>query len=193
MHSSPPLYPRSLAPAIKRAMADTPAVCLAGACQTGKTTLVRAMMPERPYFSLDHAPFLDAAKVDPSGVVASLPRKVTIDEIQRDPELLLAIKMAVDMDRLPGRFVLTGSANLLSLPTVTEPLAGRMETLHLMPLAESERRPGRFLCDRLEGTIQPASASGRQLPSPEDLGKRCLVAGGYPEPLSRGPDRARQW
>ncbi len=189
-----PLYPRSLVPAVKQALADTPVVCLAGARQTGKTTLIRAMMPERAYFSLDDAPFLDAAKADPAGVVAALPRMVAIDEIQRAPELLPAIKLSVDMDRAPGRFVLAGSANLLLLPMLAESLAGRMETIRLMPLAESEkeRKPGRFLRDLLAGAIKPAFASERRHACPIDLGDR-LVKGGYPEPLARRPARARRW
>ena len=137
---------------------------------------------------------LSAAKGDPAGFVAALPREVTIDEIQRAPELLPAIKLSVDLDRLPGRFVLTGSANLLLLPAVTESLAGRMETARLMPLSEAEkqRRPGLFLTDLLRGDITPALHAGVHAPHPADLGRR-LVSGGYPEPLARSPARARQW
>lgn len=194
MFDSPALYPRPLAAVLLEALADTPVVCLTGPRQSGKTTLVRAMMPKRPFFSLDHPPYLSAAKGDPAGFVAALPREVTIDEIQRAPELLPAIKLSVDLDRLPGRFVLTGSANLLLLPAVTESLAGRMETARLMPLseAEKERRPGLFLTDLLRGDITPALHAGVEAPDPADLGRR-LVSGGYPEPLARSPARARQW
>ena len=194
MFDSPALYPRPLAAVLLEALADTPVVCLTGPRQSGKTTLVRAMMPERPFFSLDHPPYLSAAKGDPAGFVAALPREVTIDEIQRAPELLPAIKLSVDLDRLPGRFVLTGSANLLLLPAVKESLAGRMETARLMPLseAEKERRPGLFLTDLLRGYITPALHAGVKAPDPVDLGRR-LVSGGYPEPLARSPARARQW
>ena len=194
MVDSPALYPRPLATVLREALADTPVVCLTGPRQSGKTTLVRAMMPERPFFSLDHPPYLSAAKGDPAGFVAALPREVTIDEIQRAPELLPAIKLSVDLDRRPGRFVLTGSANLLLVPAVTESLAGRMEIAQLMPLSESEkeRRPGRFLADLLGGGITPALHAGARPPNPADLGSR-LVTGGYPEPLGRSPSRARQW
>ena len=194
MFDSPALYPRPLVAILREALADTPVVCLTGPRQSGKTTLVRAMMPERPFFSLDHPPYLSAAKGDPAGFVAALPREVTIDEIQRAPELLPAIKLSVDLDRRPGRFVLTGSANLLLLPAVTESLAGRMEIARLMPLSESEkeRRPGHFLADLLAGAITPALRAGGQAPNPADLGGR-LVSGGYPEPLARSPTRARQW
>ena len=194
MFDSPTLYPRPLVSVLREALTDTPVVCLTGPRQSGKTTLVRAMMPERPYYSLDHAPYLAAAKADPAGFIAALPSKVAIDEIQRAPELLPAIKLSVDRDRRPGRFVLTGSANLLLLPTVTESLAGRMEIARLMPLAESEkqRRPGRFLADLLEGAVTPALRPGRPETDAHDLARR-LVSGGYPEPLGRGPARARQW
>ena len=194
MFDSPPLCPRPLASVLQDALTDTPVVCLTGPRQSGKTTLVRAMMPDRPYFSLDHPPYLSAARADPAGFVAALPREVTIDEIQRAPELLPAIKLSVDLDRRPGRFVLTGSANLLLVPTVTESLAGRMEIARLMPLseAEKERRPGLFLADLLAGAMTPALRAGDQLPDPADLARR-LVSGGYPEPLARSPARARQW
>ena len=179
---------------LRQALADTPVVCLTGPRQSGKTTLVRTMMPERPFFSLDHAPYLSVAKADPVGFVAALPREVTIDEIQRAPELLPAIKLSVDQDRRPGRFVLTGSANLLLVPTVTESLAGRMEVARLMPLSESEkeRRPGHFLSDLLAGAVTPVLRSGGDMVDPGGLGQR-LVSGGYPEPLARSPARARQW
>ena len=194
MFDSSALYPRPLATVLHTALADTPVVCLTGPRQSGKTTLVRALMPERPYFSLDHGPYLAAAKADPAGFVAALPREVTIDEVQRAPELLPAIKLSVDLDRRPGRFVLTGSANLLLLPAVTESLAGRMEIARLMPLseAEKERRRGLFLADLLAGAITPALRAGGHLSNPADLARR-LVSGGYPEPLARSPARARQW
>ncbi len=194
MFDSPELYPRPLAAVLREALDDTPVVCLTGPRQSGKTTLVRALMPDRPYFSLDHGPYLNAAKSDPTGFVAALPRRVTIDEIQRAPELLPAIKLSVDMDRRPGRFVLTGSANPLLLPSVTESLAGRMEVARLMPLSEAEkdRRPGLFLADLLAGAIVPALRAGDHLPDPADLARR-LISGGYPEPLVRTPARARQW
>jgi predicted AAA+ superfamily ATPase len=78
-----------------------------------------------------------SAKEDPTGFIRSIDC-VVIDEIQRAPQLLLAIKKSVDEDRRPGRFLLTGSANLMALPTVADSLAGRMETLHLLPLSQSE-------------------------------------------------------
>lgn len=187
------LYPRLLEPTLEAALADTPVVCLLGSRQSGKTTLSRMLSPDRPLISLDEETYFQTAKLDPEGFVNSLPNAVTLDEIQRVPELLPAIKLAVDRQRKPGRFLLTGSANLLLLPQVTESLAGRMETVFLHPLteAEKERKPGTFLKCFLERALQ-ASISGGPPVDPPSLAER-LVAGGYPEPLTRPPQRARQW
>ena len=186
-------YPRHLVPEVQAALADTPVVCVLGPRQSGKTTLVRQLAPERAYFSLDDGRYHQAAVDDPFGFVASLPREATVDEVQRAPGLLPAIKLAVDNDRRPGRFLLTGSANLLLLPTVTESLAGRMEIIQLHPLTEAEksRKPGRFLADLLSGPLKPRFAGMQDDPRPT-LAER-LVAGGYPEPLTRSPLRAQQW
>ena len=193
MDANRSLFPRSLEPVIREALADTPVVCLLGPRQCGKTTLVQQLAPNRAFVSLDEHNYHQTALADPAGFVASLPETVTLDEVQRVPALLPAIKLAVDQDRRPGRFVLTGSANLLLVPTVTESLAGRMEMAQLHPLTESEkaRAPGRFLSDLLNGAIKPgirpeAAPEGPSLPD-------RLVAGGYPEPLTRTPVRSRQW
>ena len=193
MDASRSLFPRSLEPVIREALADMPVVCLLGPRQCGKTTLVRQLAPDRAYISLDEHNYHQTALADPAGFVASLPDAVTLDEVQRAPALLPAIKNVVDQDRRPGRFVLTGSANLLMVPTVTESLAGRMEIAQLHPLTESEkaRAPGRFLSDLLNGAIEPGirQEATPEAQSPQDR----LVAGGYPEPLTRTPVRSRQW
>ena len=133
------LFPRRIEPRIAEAMLDTPVVLLAGPRQAGKTTLVRQIAEQQGlrYLTMDDGLTLLSAREDPVGMVRSLDRAV-LDEIQRAPELLLAIKKSVDEDRRPGRFLLTGSANLMALPTVADSLAGRMETLSLLPLAQSE-------------------------------------------------------
>ncbi len=181
-------YPRKIGPRIAEAMADTPVVLLAGPRQAGKTTLVRQLSGSGArYLTLDDALTLMSAKEDPVGMIRSLDRAV-IDEIQRAPSLLLAIKKSVDEDRRPGRFLLTGSANLMALPTVADSLAGRMETLLLLPLSQSE----------IEGqsTNWLDSVFAGQIPRPgtkalgSDLVDRVL-SGGYPEALSRSTPRRR--
>ena len=132
------MFPRQIQPRIEEALTDTPVVLLSGPRQAGKTTLVRKLSGEgRKYITLDDELALMSAREDPTGFVRSLDCAV-IDEVQRAPGLLLAIKKSVDEDRRPGRFLLTGSANLMTLPTVADSLAGRMENLLLLPLAQCE-------------------------------------------------------
>ena len=187
-----PLFPRSLTAAVQTALADTPVVCIAGARQSGKTTLVRGLEPARPFYTLDEGRYHHTARLDPDGFIAGLPEFVTIDEVQRVPDLLRAIKLSVDRNRRYGRFLLTGSANVLTVPGVSESLAGRMEIVVLHPLteAEKERRPGRFLAQLLAGDLgtQNQAASTDSVPLVERL-----LQGGYPEPLIRSPRRTRQW
>ena len=184
--------PRSLAGSISEAMADTPVVCLLGSRQCGKSTLATRLEPDRLFVSLDESRYLDVASGDPDGFVRSLPRRVTIDEVQRAPGILRAIKRSVDLDREPGRFLLTGSANLLLLQGADESLAGRMEVERLQPLTESEkeRSPGGFLQALLKGELEPAIRGEQGVDG--SLADRLLV-GGYPEAARRAPARAREW
>lgn len=192
MDASQP-YPRLLAASLKTALKDTPVVCLLGPRQSGKTTLARTLEPKYAYVSFDDPATLGFAQEDPGGFVAALPERTILDEVQRVPELLRPLKLAVDKDRRPGRFVLTGSANLLLLPKLGDSLAGRMEVLHLQPLtaAEQARTKGQFLAALLEGALKPKIAS-HVLEAPTELARR-VVGGGFPEPLSRSPARARAW
>jgi uncharacterized protein len=109
---------------VRIALADTPVVCVLGPRQAGKTTLARMFEPQYGYVSLDDPAALAFAESDPMGFVSALPDPVILDEVQGVPELLRAIKLAVDNDRCPGRFLLTGSANLLLLPRLGDSLAG---------------------------------------------------------------------
>jgi predicted AAA+ superfamily ATPase len=142
---------------------------------------------------LDDDQLAETAATDPGGFVRGLPERVTLDEVQRVPEILRAVKVAVDADRRPGRFILTGSANLLLLPRASESLAGRMEILRLHPLTESEkeRTPGKFLSTLLAGQLAPEIREASQL-DPLDLPHR-LLTGGYPEVRARSPQRTRSW
>lgn len=189
---TPDLYPRAITNRLQTALTDTPVVCLLGARQSGKTTLARSLAPERAYFTLDDSAICQLANDDPTGFVQSLPAQVTLDEVQRAPGLLIAIKSAVDQQRTPGRFLLTGSANLLLLPKIQDSLAGRMEVLHLHPLsmAEIHRMPPAFLSTLLEGRFTVAIAESN--PDVPALAQ-WLCRGGYPEPVQRTLIRARQW
>lgn len=177
------LYPRTIEPRIAEALQDTPVVLLAGPRQAGKTTLVRRIAEKQGlrYLTLDDELTLLSAREDPVGMIRSVDRAV-IDEIQRVPQLLLAIKKSVDQDRRPGRFLLTGSANLMALPTVADSLAGRMETLSLLPLSQSE-------IESRSTNWMDAVFAGRilQIAQPDlgdDLVERVL-RGGYPEAILR--------
>lgn len=183
-----PLYPRWIEPRVAEAMADTPVVLLAGPRQAGKTTLVRQLAAnELRYLTLDDELTLLSARADPVGMIRSLDRAV-IDEIQRAPQLLLAIKKSVDEDRRPGRFLLTGSANLMALPTVADSLAGRMETLSLLPLSQSEieRQSANWLDGVFKGQIPKPGTTAHG----SDLVERVL-RGGYPEAVSRPTSKRR--
>lgn len=186
-------FPRPLVESLKVALRDTPVVCILGPRQSGKTTLARSLEPRFAYITFDDEAALSYARSDPGGFVAALPPRVILDEIQRVPELLRTLKLAVDRDRRPGRFVLTGSANLLLLPDLGDSLAGRMEVVQLLPLttAEQARAPGRFLAqllaDRLKPSIAPTAPK-----APLALAQR-VVAGGFPEAVARSANRARSW
>jgi len=171
-------------------MADTPVVLLNGARQTGKTTLAQALAESAgaQYFTLDDAATLALAAGDPAGFIRNLSGPVMLDEVQKAPELFPAIKLAVDKNRQPGRFLLTGSANVMTLPRLSESLAGRMEVIPLYPFSAGElagQREG-FLQRLLDGTIgklKPVSTT-------DDLPVR-LVRGGYPEAVQRAADDRR--
>ena len=186
-------YPRPLQGPLLTALADTPAVAIIGPRQCGKSTLAQTCAPNRSYVSLDDDALLRTARDDPAGFVASLPDPVTLDEVQRAPALFRAIKGTVDRDRRPGRFLLTGSADLLLLPQLSDSLAGRIEFIHLHPLTEAEkaRSAGAFLSTLLAGKLK-REIQGESHGPPPALAAQ-LVAGGYPEPLTRSPERARQW
>ena len=188
---------RSITPQLLTALSDTPAVMLVGPRQAGKSTLVQGLAdgphPAR-YLSLDDLRTLDAARRDPIGLIESADGPLVIDEIQRAPELLLPIKVSIDRDRRPGRFILTGSAQVMLLPTVSESLAGRIEVHTLWPFsqAEIEGVPGRIVELLLGESSRPAPTT-----APTDTRKSLIeriVRGGFPEALERrADDRREEW
>ena len=139
LHDMLPL-PRLLELQLARTMRLFPVIVITGARRTGKSTLVRERLTTAAssYFTLDNAETRALAAREPRAFVSQSPR-LTIDEIQREPDLLLAIKEAVDRDNYPGRFVLTGSANLLLMNRVSESLAGRARYLTLWPMTRREQ------------------------------------------------------
>ncbi len=185
------MYPRFVEHRVREALTDTRVVLICGPRQSGKTTLARRVAgTDMPFVTLDDATVLDAATTDPVGFVRALDRAV-VDEIQRAPGLILAIKAAVDNDPRTGRFLLTGSANLMTLPRVGDSLAGRISIIRLLPLAQAEVRGDspRFL-DQVFAGVPPDVTS---LIVGDDL-VETVLAGGYPEALTRTAwHRRRDW
>jgi predicted AAA+ superfamily ATPase len=187
---------RALAEPLLAALGDTPVVLLIGGRQTGKSTLVTGLAERghrAEYVTLDDPTELAAARRDPVAFVERFEDRVIFDEVQRAPELFLPIKAAVDRDRRSGRFLLTGSANVLLAPAAAEALAGRMEALTLWPFsaAELEGRPGGRFFEWLFGK-RPAPSTAAPLSRVELVSR--LISGGYPEAVERTDDeRRRRW
>jgi uncharacterized protein len=182
------IYHRFLTKRIDEAMQDTPAILISGPRQAGKTTLARQIAgQEMRYLTLDDETVLLAAKEDPVALVRDADR-IVIDEIQRAPGLLIAIKKSIDEDRRPGRFLLTGSANLMTLPTVADSLAGRMETVTLLPLSQAEicGSTANWLDCVFAGTV-PVVDLRMVGPDLEEI----VLRGGYPESVRRSTHRRR--
>ncbi|MBM3881163.1 MAG: ATP-binding protein, partial [Verrucomicrobia bacterium] len=178
---------RNIEDAIRQALADTPVVLLNGARQTGKTTLAQALAENTgaEYFTLDDAATLALAAGDPAGFIRNLSGPVVLDEVQKAPDLFPAIKLAVDKNRKPGRFLLTGSANVMTLPRLAESLAGRMEVIPLFPFSAGEMAGchERFVARLFDGTMGRA-----RLASAENSLPARLVCGGYPEAAQRATE-----
>ncbi|MGH3847280.1 MAG: ATP-binding protein, partial [Pseudonocardiaceae bacterium] len=190
----PAELPRFLRQQVGEALADTRVVGIVGPRQAGKSTLVLDIVAGTPgavYVSLDDLDARTAAGADPAGFVEGRPGMLAIDEVQRVPELLLAIKSTVDRDRRPGRFLVTGSSQLSANRGVSETLSGRIERLTLWPFSQDElagRRSG-FLERLLDGTFPGAFVSPL---SKRDYLERAL-AGGFPEAIGRRDHRREAW
>ena len=201
------LHPRFIESRLAEALEDSPVVLIQGPRQCGKTTLAQmvcapdylqggARLGEADnrgygYISFDDDVVRAGAAADPMGFVADLPEYVVLDEVQRVPGLFTALKLEVDRRRTPGRFVLTGSTNVLAVPTVQDSLAGRLETVPLHPLAQCELYAGR---PPDAGFIETLFGGNFLLRRTERLGEELaerLVSGGYPPALARPAGRRR--
>lgn len=184
------LISRHLAPLLREALQDTPAVLINGPRQCGKTTLAQQFAGDMAYLTLDDPNLLAAVLQDPLGFARQLDRAI-IDEVQRAPQLLLALKLVIDQDRRPGRFLLTGSANLMALPQIADSLAGRMALHTLLPLSQSELqgRPNDFL-QRAQAQDWPLTHPHWVTPQHDTVDH--VLAGGYPEMRQRPTGARRQ-
>jgi hypothetical protein len=186
MESAEALFPRHAWRAVTTALADTRVVVINGARQTGKSTLARLVMSEYPGAELrylDMAPLRDAAQADP-GLFVRHGGLLVIDEVQRVPDLFLAIKHEVDINPRPGRFLLTGSARLVGLRDIPDLLPGRSETIELSPLSQGE------IDQSPDGFIDAVFARGTEIQlAPSDLRRddylERALRGGYPEAVRR--------
>jgi predicted AAA+ superfamily ATPase len=182
------LIDRGLTDTLVEAMRESRVVALLGARQSGKSTLARMLAAERipaDYLTFDDEAVRSLAAGDPQGFVAGLGQRTFIDEVQRAPELMLAIKSRVDRDPTPGQFLLTGSANLRRIPTVADALPGRVDYLTLWPFTQGELHgePEGFIARLLGGEVPRISGA------PVGRGEyaEMLIAGGFPEARERSP------
>lgn len=217
--SEPVFYPRCVERRLAEALEDSPVVLIHGPRQCGKTTLAQyAHAPNHltwggahltwndarlswgtsrrhrdyAYISFDDAVARDGARADPVGFVADLPERVILDEIQRVPELFEAIKLDVDRGRITGRFLLTGSTNVLLVPSLSESLAGRMQIVRLHPLAQYELAG--WSAPPAPGFLDALFDNGFDVRRTARLGKELVervVAGGFPPALERSTARRR--
>jgi uncharacterized protein len=183
------MYKRHLIASLKAALNDTPVTLIVGARQSGKSTLAK-QASNATYLTLDDFNVRSPLQHDPYGFLKGFAGSVILDEIQRAPEALLAIKRLVDENRQAGKFLLTGSANVLVLPTLSDSLAGRMEILRLWPLAQTEIESKRHnLIDKL---FDNPLTSKSYIVNIADVCER-ITCGGYPEVLTREPQRRGPW
>lgn len=209
------LYPRYAELRLAEALEESPVVLIQGPRQCGKTTLAQIVGSPRgltaganlpagegayAYVTFDDDIARRGAETDPMGFIAGLPERAALDEVQRVPGIFTALKLAVDRDRRPGRFLLTGSTNVLQTPNLADSLAGRMETVRLHPLAQCElaERPDRpeaqLEVGRFVGFLDALFEGGFETRRSEPLGAALherIVDGGYPAALARRAGRRR--
>jgi uncharacterized protein len=189
------MYQRYIANPITEALKDTPVILINGARQTGKSTLCRQLVEEGNFdgqiMTMDDPTTLIAAQTDPLGFLQDLSAHAIIDEIQRAPELFLSIKKLVDENRKGRRLILTGSADVMTLPQVADSLAGRIEIHNLWPLSQTE------ILGKRSKFLTTLIATDDRFRSHKHNWKdiiEAIRAGGYPEPLQRETEgRKAKW
>ena len=185
------IYPRWQMATIQHMMSEWRVLMLSGPRQSGKTTLARELESEKTeYRTLDDGTLREAAEIDPQGFIKHRTETLIIDEVQRVPSLLPAIKKAVDEDHRPGQYLLTGSANIQSFPTVRESLAGRIAKIRLRPLSQGEikKKSPRFI----ESAFQQ-SFSQRHADYDRDAILEIAFRGGFPEPMALQSRGRKRW
>jgi predicted AAA+ superfamily ATPase len=182
-----PFIERNIRPTVVEALAEARAVCLLGARQSGKSTLARAIAEdEHPaeYLTLDNDSTRRAALEDPTGFIASVSGSAVIDEVQRAPDLMLAIKERLDRSNERGQFLLAGSANILTLPTIADALPGRVDYVRMWPFSQGE------LAGRRESFIDRLLVGEPPRVDDAEIGRGAyaarIVAGGFPDAQDRG-------
>jgi predicted AAA+ superfamily ATPase len=186
-------YQRNSTESIQNGLENSPVIFINGARQVGKSTLAKLLVKEKllvDYFTMDDLLTLAAAISAPISFLEDIPQKVVLDEIQRAPELFFAIKKIIDENRKPGSYLLTGSANVLTMPKIAESLAGRMEIHTLWPLSQGE------ILGRKEAFIDQCFSNKKtKLPPASNIKWSDLIekiiAGGYPEALERPKGKRR--
>ncbi len=188
------VFPRSVAPIVLDALADTPVVVVNGPRQAGKTTLVRGLTypGSVEVVTLDDEITRSSAAFDPRAFIERSCDTLVIDEAQLEPQLFRTIKASIDRDRRPGRFLLTGSSRLLAAPDMANALVGRVEIIELWPFAERELvgadRPS-FVDTVFDAPEQFQSST----PLTRDVLVQKVLRGGFPEAISRQPARRGRW
>ena len=188
------MYERYIAQPITEALSDTPVIVLNGARQTGKSTLCQQLIEDGIFdaqlVTLDDLTTLSAAQADPLAFLQGLEPHVILDEVQRAPQLFLSIKKLVDQDRKGRRFILTGSADVMTLPKVADSLAGRIETHNLWPLSQGEILGRRSTFLTMLTAPDPGFRSDKI--QWEEL-MQAVQVGGYPEAVQRAASRRSKW
>ena len=185
-------YPRHAEARLRESLADSPVVLIQGPRQCGKTTLAQTvgLASGYEYISFDDRAVCNAAEADPGGFVDTLPPRVVLDEAQKAPGIFSAVKLSVDRERAPGRFILTGSVNVLQVRAITDSLAGRMDIIELHPFSQCElarAKPG-----FLDALFSSRFRMRRPKTTPQQTMER-VAAGGYPAALQRAGARQRAW